>query len=155
MWRSNRTGLLVIFRWFSTHQSIFWYTVLKMKNFAKSCGQASVFLGNKKWISSASSFTVWNYWLSSFQIRHWQFSRWFKDENTIKLMFHGLKILQLQFLLNSINPKRPRAFGRCLFREMKFVFDEIFSNEDYSTLHKSWDNQLTFNTSVNAFRFKV
>ena len=54
-----------------------------------------------------------------------------------------------------INPKIPGLFWGVLFGEMKFVLSNCLSSEDLSISYESWDVQLTFDTLVNAFRFKV
>ena len=38
---------------------------------------------------------------------------------------------------------------------MKFVLSNFLSNEDLSISYESWDVQLTFDTLINAFRFKA
>ena len=70
-------------------------------------------------------------------------------------MFGGLKILQLYFSLDSINPKRPGLLGGVLFGEMKFVLSNFCSSEDISISNESCDVQLTFDTLISAFRFKA
>ena len=45
--------------------------------------------------------------------------------------------------------------GGVLFREMKFVLSNFLSNEDLSISYDSWDDHLSFDTLINAFRFKT
>ena len=66
--------------------------------------------------------------------------------------------LQYSFCMictNLVNPKRPGLFWGVLFGEMKFVLSNFLSNENLSISYKSWDVQLTFDTLINAFRFKA
>ena len=54
-----------------------------------------------------------------------------------------------------VNPLRPEWPGRSFLGEMKFVLSNFLSNEDLSISYESWDFQLTFDTMINAFRFKL
>ena len=54
-----------------------------------------------------------------------------------------------------INPKRSELLRGVLFGEMKFVLSNVFSSKDLNISYKSWDVQLTFDTLINAFRFKA
>ena len=54
-----------------------------------------------------------------------------------------------------LNPKWCGLLGGVLFGEMKFVLSNFLSNEDLSISNESWDVQLTFDTLINAFRFKA
>jgi hypothetical protein len=47
------------------------------------------------------------------------------------------------------------GFWEAFFVEMKFAVSNFLSNEDLSILYESWDVQLTFDTLINAFRFKA
>ena len=55
----------------------------------------------------------------------------------------------------SFKPKRCGLLGGVLFGKMKFVLSNFLSSEDLSISYKSWDVQLTFDTLINAFRFKA
>ena len=48
-----------------------------------------------------------------------------------------------------------RAFRKVFFWEMKFALSIFLSYEDLSISYESWDVQLTFDTLINAFRFKA
>ena len=50
-----------------------------------------------------------------------------------------------------LNPKRCGLLGGVFFGEMKFVLSNFLSNEDLSISYV----QLTFNTLIDAFRFKA
>ena len=66
------------------------------------------------------------------------------------------KILAIfSFLPLCFNPKRPGLFLDVLFGEMKFVLSNCVSSQDLSILYESRDVQLTFDTLLNAFRFKA
>ena len=52
------------------------------------------------------------------------------------------------------NLKQCGLFGDVLFGEMMFVLSNFLSNEDLST-YFIWDVQLTFDTLINAFKFKA
>ena len=78
-----------------------------------------------------------------------QLGKWKIDKNCCYIInVFGEKQLLL-------NPKRCGLFGGVLFREIKFVLSNFLSNEDLSISYESWDVQLTFDTLINAFRFKV
>ena len=48
-----------------------------------------------------------------------------------------------------------RAFWRSFLGEMKFALSNFLSNKDLSISYESSDVQLTFDTLINAFRFKA
>ena len=53
------------------------------------------------------------------------------------------------------HPKRTGLLVGILFGKMKFVLSNFLSKEDLSISYESWDIQLTFDTLINAFRFKA
>ena len=58
-------------------------------------------------------------------------------------------------IITALNPKKPGLFGGVRFGEMKFVLSNFLSSENLSISYKSWDVQLTFDTLINALRFKA
>ena len=72
-------------------------------------------------------------------------------------LFDSLRTMSVQVWqsLLFLNPKWCGLFGGVLFGEMKFFLSNFLSNENLSSSYESWDVLLTFDTLINAFRFKA